>query len=88
MITKKLGLKLVLILITFFGCNKKEDDPFITGDDQLLLPQIKITTEVTIVDEPKIPAKMEIISDEYPIESQQIGIEYRGSSSQMFPKKS
>ena len=77
-----------LIFLLNYSCDKKEDDPFSTSGDQLLLPRIEITTEATIVDEPKIPAEMKIISDQYPIESQQIGIEFRGSSSQMFPKKS
>ena len=77
-----------LIDVQEMNGDKKEDDPFSTSGDQLLLPRIEITTEATIVDEPKIPAEMKIISDQYPIESQQLGIEFRGSSSQMFPKKS
>ena len=86
--SKTLIFFLGLFFLVNYSCDKKEDDPFTTSGDQLLLPRIEITTEATIVDEPKIPAEMQIISDEYPIESQQIGIEYRGSSSQMFPKKS
>ncbi|WP_460473257.1 CotH kinase family protein [Emticicia fontis] len=67
--------------------------------DSSTLPIILINTQgATIVDDPKIRAKMDIIyngpgkvnnlTDKPNHYSGYIGIEYRGSSSQMFPKKS
>jgi hypothetical protein len=62
------------------------------------LPIIKINTEgKTIVDEPKITAKMQVINNSNGINSFEdtnyeydgfIGIEIRGNTAQMFPKKS
>ena len=61
------------------------------------LPIIKITTTRSIPDEPKVPARMGIIDhgpgftnhldDSFTGYDGNIGIEIRGSSSQMFPKK-
>lgn len=52
------------------------------------LPQVDINTNGgTIVDEPKIPAQMTITVNDVMDFSGKIGIEIRGRSSQMFPKK-
>lgn len=52
------------------------------------LPQVSVSSfGETIVDEPKIEATMSIIDNGEPDFSGKIGIEIRGSSSQMFPKK-
>ncbi len=62
-------------------------DPEINPED--LLPQIFIDTQnEAIVDEPKINATMIISQNEVESYSGSIGIEIRGASSQMFPKKS
>ena len=53
------------------------------------LPLIKIQTgNQKIVDEPKIPGSLQVFQEEKLIEEHLIGIEIRGSSSQMFDKKS
>jgi len=53
------------------------------------LPFFKINTKGnTIVDEPKVSANLQIVHKDSLLESHQIGIEIRGSSSQMFDKKS
>ena len=52
------------------------------------LPQVSINTNGnTIVDEPKIEAQMTITVNGVEDFNGKIGIEIRGSSSQMFPKK-
>ena len=52
------------------------------------LPQVNINTNgVQIVDDPKIEAQMEIKENDIVDFNGKIGIEIRGSSSQMFPKK-
>ena len=59
-------------------------------EEEIPLPQVNIVTDnnAVIVDEPKINAKI-TLSDEGIISYQgSIGIEIRGASSQMFPKKS
>lgn len=53
------------------------------------LPRFSVNTNgVTIVDEPKIAADFTITEGEQTLHSGNMGIEIRGSSSQMFPKKS
>lgn len=65
---------------------EQEESQQINPEDKL--PLFTITTSEDIVDEPKIDAQMIIsIADEVSY-SGSIGIEIRGSSSQMFPKKS
>ena len=57
-------------------------------DETKLLSQFKInTSNKTIVDEPKIPASMDLFIDGELNKSYNIGIEIRGSSSQFFEKK-
>ena len=65
-------------VITFY------DDPV----DEIIFPSININTNgQEIVDEPKINAGLVVIEDKVET-TYNIGIEIRGSSSQMFPKKS
>ncbi|MFQ3340478.1 MAG: spore coat protein CotH [Flavobacteriaceae bacterium] len=53
------------------------------------LPLVKINTgNQSILDEPKIPGSLQIFQEELLLEEHLIGIEIRGSSSQMFDKKS
>ena len=88
-----------IILVSFlfflcFSCNKegtKIGSELITPDSILgpPLPLMKIQTgNQNIVDEPKIPGSLQIFQEELLIEEHLIGIEIRGSSSQMFDKKS
>ena len=59
------------------------------ADDEINFPTMNINTidNQEIVDDPKIDAELSVLEDE--IETKyNIGIEIRGSSSQMFPKKS
>ena len=77
-----------------FSCNKegtKIGNELITPDVVLgpPLPLMKIQTgNQNIVDEPKIPGSLQVFQEELLIEEHLIGIEIRGSSSQMFDKKS
>ena len=77
-----------------FSCNKegtKIGNELITPDVILgpPLPLMKIQTgNQNIVDEPKIPGSLQIYQEELLVEEHLIGIEIRGSSSQMFDKKS
>ena len=84
--------------LTFFlfllNCEKESTDINNTSeelnlDETNLLPQFKIdTSNKTIVDEPKIPASMDLYIDGGLNKSYNIGIEIIGSSSQFFEKKS
>jgi hypothetical protein len=81
---------LILSLITsLFSCKNEEVS---LNENETLnktnLPQINIDTNgMEIVDEPKIKAEMTVIVDDEIDFTGNIGIEIRGSSSQMFPKK-
>ena len=77
------------------SCSKSEDVTNASGINSenranlKSLPLISINTKGnTIVDEPKVSADMQIFEGDSLIESHQIGIEIRGSSSQIFEKKS
>ncbi|MCF8272980.1 MAG: CotH kinase family protein [Flavobacteriaceae bacterium] len=78
-----------ILLTIFFSCNNEkvsfnDDDTTIIAN----LPQVNINTYGNeIVDEPKIKAEMTVIIDDEIDFTGNIGIEIRGSSSQMFPKK-
>ena len=82
------------LLFLCFSCNKegtKIGNELISPDVILgpPLPLMKIQTgNQNIVDEPKIPGSLQIFQEELLIEEHLIGIEIRGSSSQMFDKKS
>jgi len=97
------NLKYTYLLVIFFlmiGCQGPEpldlnnlENGVITfyddADDEINFPSININTidNQEIVDDPKIDAELYVLEDE--IETKyNVGIEIRGSSSQMFPKKS
>lgn len=93
---KNLLLKLcytILVLVIVTNCNNERitgdsDDDTITILPENRLPQIHINTNgSTIVDEPKIDGVMTIVEAGNETFSGNIGIEIRGSSSQLFPKK-
>jgi len=87
-----------LLFLTFFlflfSCEKESTDTNkvseeLNVDETKLLPQFKIdTSNKMILDEPKIPASMDLYIDGELNKSYNIGIEIRGSSSQFFEKKS
>ena len=80
-----------LFVVTIPSCNNEVTD--VTNNvvevlPENKLPQVNINTNGgTIVDEPKIEAQMTITENETLDFVGKIGIEIRGSSSQMFPKK-
>ena len=86
--------------LIFLTVSCSSDDPAAAGpeeeqspDPEILpenrLPQISINTNgATIVDEPKIDGSMIISKQDVVSFEGHIGIEIRGASSQMFPKKS
>ena len=87
----KLLICLTLILF-FIGCNKDENpilnDPgdespsnfaVDVGDSEV--PYIIISTDSEVQNEPKIPATMEVYQNGELVQSENIGIEYRGSTS-------
>ena len=86
------------IFLTFFlflfSCEKESTDSNKTSeelniDETKVLPQFIVnTSNKLIVDEPKIPASMDLYIDGELKNSYTIGIELRGSSSQSFEKKS
>ncbi|MDC0001287.1 CotH kinase family protein [Flavobacteriaceae bacterium] len=89
--------QIISVSFLFFlcsSCNKegtKIGNELITPDVILgpPLPLMKIQTgNQNIVDEPKIPGSLQIYQEELLVEEHLIGIEIRGSSSQMFDKKS
>ena len=80
-----------LLLLLFSSCKKEStqdsslNNEFANGDP---LIQVNISTNgVQILDEPKIDAKMTISFKDEELHSENIAIEIRGKSSQMFPKK-
>ena len=84
--------KIYLLFFILFACNKIEDLPnSLVEYPEIgkIIPHVKINTlNKQIVDEPKIPSKMIILKDSTILYDGNIGIEYRGSSSQLFDKKS
>ncbi|MEK9613466.1 MAG: CotH kinase family protein, partial [Flavobacteriaceae bacterium] len=89
--------KFIFILLLFLAvaCSKPEDSTNEQEPSQIAdfegtpLPLIRINTQGNpIVDEPKTRATLQIIQEDEVLESHRIGIEIRGSSSQMFEKKS
>jgi hypothetical protein len=90
----KIGYKMAFLsflFIVFASCesekpNEQNETVEILPENKL--PQVNINTNgAQIVDEPKIEAQMEIKENDIVDFSGKIGIEIRGSSSQMFPKK-
>jgi hypothetical protein len=82
------------ILILNTGCNESNDldinqpeDTVINPEDRL--PKVEVNTNGgTIVDEPKIDAQITISKAGVTSYEGNIGIEFRGATSQTFPKKS
>ena len=85
---------IIFIIILNTGCdnnpsiiNEQPEDTEIKPEDRL--PQIIVNTNGgTIVDEPKIDAQITISQGDIVSFEGYIGIEFRGASSQSFPKKS
>lgn len=80
---------MLLGVIVSVGCSQVSgSDP--NGTDETPIPLIRINTNGgTIVNEPKIPAQMEVILGEEMLLNTPIGIEYRGSTSaRLFEKYS
>jgi hypothetical protein len=99
--TKKLikTFSLWLLVLLVFSCNSESveiptDDEGVLGDAEIALedrlPQVLINTKgVDIVDEPKISSDAIFVTASDTIYNGNIGIEFRGASSQaLFPKKS
>lgn len=79
---------LFLVLIT--SCNKNngsEDDEISKNITELPLFAINTNGNV-IIDEPKVDAQLTISKEDVISHEGKIGIEFRGSTSQLFPKKS
>jgi len=88
-------IKTVFLFFVISSCSKEisETTSVETEEPEVIegstLPLIRINTRGNpIVDEPKIAGSIDILEDDVVIEAHQIGIEIRGSSSQMFDKKS
>ena len=83
----------------FFSCNGPDDSDLVNLESGSItfyqnepeennFPSMMVTTNgQEIIDEPKINADLTVVEDNNEIDFK-IGIEIRGSSSQMFPKKS
>ena len=86
---------ILLIIVTFhYSCSKQESfnnselTTVILENPSVNFPTMKINTNGRqIVDEPKVMADLLVIEDNSQ-SNYKIGIEIRGSSSQIFPKKS
>jgi len=80
----------LLIFTLLLSCSEKNS----SGEDDDLknineLPLFKVNTNGNIiVDEPKVDAQLTILKNDIILQETKIGIEFRGSSSQTFPKKS
>lgn len=90
-------IKIFLILFFLSDCSSPdgasdlvvEEVDYIYKSSSNSLPLISINTNGnSIVDDPKVSADLQIIQGDSLVEAYQIGIEIRGSSSQMFDKKS
>jgi len=85
----------ITLLIISYSCKKDEDNPeegpgieIVTQDPNSLVKAFIDTKKSTIVDEPKISATLLMIEKDSTLFDGPIGIEIRGSSAQMFEKKS
>ena len=84
------------IILIIVSCSKYDETVDIVSkeniDDKPKEKNIIIasvnTNNVEIVDEPKIPGTLRFLQKDSTVFEGPIGIEIRGSSSQMFPKKS
>ncbi|MDH3699012.1 MAG: CotH kinase family protein [Flavobacteriaceae bacterium] len=96
--TKLPFLTLLFLSLLISSCQSDNLDPDPIEEDQIEDPQIAPEDKLphvfvntngrTIVDEPKIDGEIRITEEEVETYSGRIGIEIRGASSQMFPKKS
>lgn len=87
----------VLVFAVIYACGS-DDNTIVSEPDQVdppdpiienPLPRFSVSTNgMSIVDEPKIAADYTITEDGETLHSGNIGIEIRGQSSQLFPKKS
>lgn len=86
------SILIVLLLVSCSGIEElsdKGEESFVDESSINPLPFISINTGGNlIVDDPKVSANLNIKQGDSLIEAHQIGIEIRGSSSQMFDKKS
>lgn len=86
------SILIVLLLVSCSGIEElsdKGEESFVDESSINPLPFISINTGGNlIVDDPKVSASLNIKQGDSLIEAHQIGIEIRGSSSQMFDKKS
>ena len=89
--------QIIFVCFLFFLCSSCNKEGTKIGSELITtsivlgppLPLMKIQTgNQNIVDEPKIPGSLQVFQEELLIEEHLIGIEIRGSSSQMFDKKS
>lgn len=86
-----LAFSVLLVLLISGSCQKKElETPLNSTEDKVLvesfveeseLPLFRISTTIQIENEPKVPAKLEILKQGTLISEHFIGIEYRGSTS-------
>lgn len=90
---------ILLIAIGSAVLSCKDNSPSSSGPDpdpdpdptesESVLPQLAVDLQgETIVDEPKVPALLKVYEDGEITYDGHIGIEFRGASSQQFPKKS
>jgi len=78
-----------LVLGVLISCSKNNTTGEGPKNEIVQLPLFKVSTNGnTIVDEPKVDAQLAILKDGIVDQESNIGIEFRGSSSQQFPKKS
>lgn len=77
-------------LVCFSSCTKNNTSNDNESEEtEVQIPLFKVTTNGnTIVDEPKVDAQLSILKEGVVQQESNIGIEFRGSSSQQFPKKS
>ncbi len=78
-------LPLLWLFFTFLACVKEaEPDPTTVSPPEIntgAIPLIKITTDVSIENEPKVPGDMAVFENQNLSFSSPVGIEYRGSTS-------
>lgn len=87
----------ILVFVVIYACGS-DDNTIVSEPDQVdpldpiienPLPLFSVNTNgISIVDEPKIAADYTITEDGETLHSGNMGIEIRGQSSQLFPKKS
>lgn len=77
----------LIFLLLLVSCKKEHDDPtpevvkFAVEIGDSKIPYIQIKTKSSILNEPKVPAEMNIFIEKMSVLKTPIGIEYRGSTS-------